>query len=209
MAMDFVKALVVGIIAAVPAGPVLFLVIRNTAVMGTGAGVATGFGSAVADMFYAAVAMFAIAFAKNFIDGHQGEISVVGGIVVSVLGAAIFAKRQVSFPEKNISIGSGRLFSCAAQAVGCVFSNVGALAFMFALLAAFGLEVGNFSSPVWAMVACVGLGELLYWIAASFILHHLVRPSEKVVSLISAGAGMFICIFGIFLIVRGIIILFG
>lgn len=210
MAIDFVKALCVGIIAAIPVGPVLFLVVRNTTAMGTSAGVATGFGSALADMLYAAVAMFAIAFAQNFIDGHQGEISIVGGIIVAVLGAVIFDKRQVSPTEKNISAGPGKLFSCAVQAMGCVFSNVGALAFMFALLAFFGIEAGGtFSSPIWVMVGCVGLGELLYWVTASFLLSHLVRPSEKAMSLVSAVTGMFVCAFGVFLVIRGIIILFG
>jgi len=209
MATDIVKALAVGIIVAAPAGPVLLLVVRNTAAMGMGAGVATGFGSALADMLYAAVAMFAIAFVANFIDGHSGEISLAGGIVVAVIGAVIFTKRQVKAPSGSVSVGPGKLFSCVAQAVGCVFSNVGALAFMFALLAGFGLEAGHVSSPVWLVVACIGLGELLYWIAVSFVLSRFVRPSARTMSFLSVTAGMVICAFGVFIAIKGMIILFG
>ena len=58
MGIEVFRAFLVGICAAVPAGPVLLLVLQKTLSRGREAGILTGLGSAFADTLFATVGLF-------------------------------------------------------------------------------------------------------------------------------------------------------
>lgn len=205
MAIEIFKAVLVGIIAAIPVGPVLLMVIQKTLSRGAAAGIMTGFGSAFADTAYAAVGLFTLAVVENFIERNQALIMIVGGVLIFFIGVGMF-RRRVDLRVSE-SLGKLTLAGCSAQAAGSAFSNPAALAFVFGLLSLFGFGQQDLSLPVWAVLVCVFAGELLYWTIVVFVLSRYVRLSPRVIDRMSKVAGTVVCCFAAVLTVRGILFL--
>lgn len=205
MIVDILKALLVGIIAAIPVGPVLIMAIQKTLCRGRGAGLMIGLGSAFADAVYAAIGLFALSLIEDFIVSNQAVIMIVGGVIVGLLGANMFfsdVKLQLDGQGKTVSD-----FSYAIQAVGSVFSNPAALATMLALLALFRLDSSSLDAPVWAVILCVSIGEFLYWLTVVTLLSTFVKFRESTLRLVSKIAGAGVAVFAIVLIIKGITML--
>lgn len=205
MGIEVFRAFLVGICAAVPAGPVLLLVLQKTLSRGRGAGILTGLGSAFADTLFATVGLFTLSLVDDFITRHETVIMEVGGVLMLLIGFGIFLKGKDVPADKPDESGGLTLFGCTLQAAGTALSNPAALAYILGLLSMLGLVAGGISAPVWAVLAAVGCGELLYWTALVLVISrwfHVKASTLKVVSKI-AGAG--IMCFGIVLVIKGIL----
>ena len=205
MGIEVFRAFLVGICAAVPAGPVLLLVLQKTLSRGRGAGILTGLGSAFADTLFATVGLFTLSLVDDFITRHEAVVMEVGGVLMLLIGFGIFLKGKDVPADKPDESGGLTLFGCTLQAAGTALSNPAALAYMLGLLSMLGLVAGGISAPVWAVLAAVGCGELLYWTALVLVISrwfHVKASTLKVVSMI-AGAG--IMCFGIVLVIKGIL----
>ena len=203
MIIEIIKAMLVGICAAAPVGPVLILVIQKTLCHGRDAGMMTGLGSAVADTVYATVGLLALSLIEDFVKSHSGMIMIIGGVLVGLIGAGVFF-RKVSIRQAD----SGKkvsLIGCSLQSCGSALSNPAALAVMIALLAMFGLYAGKTEAPVWLLAAGVMAGELLYWRLIVNVLSRFVKLKEDVLQIVSRVSGAVIFCFGIFLIIKGIV----
>jgi len=81
----FLKAAGIGLVLAVPLGPIGLLCLRRSLIHGTAAGLVAGLGAATADAVYAAVAAFALGLAAPLI--AQAEwVGALGGIALVGLG---------------------------------------------------------------------------------------------------------------------------
>ena len=67
MSNYLLKGLVIGVVFGVPAGVVGVLSIQRVLTQGAFAGLMTGIGSSVADVFYACVGVFGITFISDFL----------------------------------------------------------------------------------------------------------------------------------------------
>ena len=85
MGIEVFRAFLVGICAAVPAGPVLLLVLQKTLSRGRGAGILTGLGSAFADTLFATVGLFTLSLVDDFITRHETVIMEVGGVLMLLI----------------------------------------------------------------------------------------------------------------------------
>lgn len=205
MLIDMLKALAVGIIAAVPVGPILLMVIQKTLGRGCPAGIATGAGSAFADTVYAAVGLFTLTFVKDFVAGHTALIMIAGGVMIGAIGLNIFF-REVKFNPDD-GMGTMSLAGCALKAACSALSNPAALAFMLGLLMAFGLVSGGIDAPVWAVLAAVWAGEALYWVAVVFVLSRFVHLKDGTLRKVTKLSGAAILCFAAVLFIRGIILI--
>lgn len=205
MTIELLKAFLVGVIAAVPVGPVLLMVLQKTLCRGKAAGIMTGLGSAVADMIYAAVGLFTLSLIGEFINDYQEVIMLCGGVILALIGVNIFFK-EVNLLKEDVPEGLG-LWSCAFQSAGSALSNPAALALMLALLASFGLaaEDGRQAPAVFVTIA-VFAGEWLYWILLVSLLSMKVRLNEKFMKIVTKVAGAGIMCFAVALVVRAIIL---
>lgn len=206
MVFAILKALVAGVLVAIPIGPILVMVIQRTLCYGPRCGRMVGFGAATADAIFAAIGLLALSLMKDFIERNQGWILLVGGLLVGVIGVGMLL-RPVAV---NLQDEPARMspWTCYWQGLGTTLSNPLALGIMMTLLAMFGLaEQGGFLPVVLAPL--VGLGECIYWFSVSAVLARYLRLNMRTLRILSAVAGAVVCVFGIVLVLRGLLLLIG
>ncbi len=99
----FLRGFVLGVVIAAPVGPVGLLCIRRTLEKGMLAGIATGFGAAVADAFFAAIAAFGVTAALSLLTGMEKEIRFFGGFFLMVMAIRMFFKKIEMERSKDIT----------------------------------------------------------------------------------------------------------
>ena len=208
MVVEFIKALLIGIIASAPPGPVSLLVVQKTFCNGRKAGFSAGVGSAFIDTFYAVASLFAFMVIGDFFSRNKSWILVIGGLLVACVGYSMFKRKPIT-AVKVAETSSAKAIQYALQAAGCALANPGALAYMFALVALFRLDVSEASSPMWLIVAFVFIGALTWWFSLAYAADKM-RNNFKVQTLnrVNKAAGLVVIGFGVVLIVRGIIMMF-
>lgn len=94
-----VRGLIIGIVFGVPVGAVGILSVQRALSQGAAAGLVTGLGSSVADVFYACVGVFGITIISDFLLKHQHFICTAGCLVVVLLGIQCFRKKKAENPS--------------------------------------------------------------------------------------------------------------
>ena len=207
MLQEIIKAVLIGIIASVPIGPVSLLVMQKTFCHGRMAGFAAGVGSAVVDTFYALASLFAFMFVDGFINRNQAWILIFGGVLVAAVGYTML-KRKPLERMKVAETSKSKAVQYALQAGGCALANPGALAYMFALVALFKLDVSAAVSPMWMIVLFVFVGALVWWLSFAFAADKLREQFKlKTLNRINRFAGIAVMVFGAILFIRGLMII--
>lgn len=207
MLQELIKAVLIGIIASAPIGPVSLLVMQKTFCHGRMAGFAAGVGSAVVDTFYALASLFAFMFVDGFISRHQAVIFLIGGLLVIVVGYTMLRRKPLD-KVKVAETSKSKALQYALQAGGCALANPGALAYMFALVALFKLDVSVAVSPMWMIVLFVFIGAMVWWMSFAFAADKLREQFKiKTLNRINFVAAIAVMVFGAVLLLRGLMIL--
>ena len=105
------KSIVIGIIVAMPLGPICMLLIKKTLESGIAAGLAIAIGAALGDALYSGIAGFAMASVATFIAQHKLALRLVGkGVMSAVLLSEI---RHWSNKQEHIELSTkGQLALC-------------------------------------------------------------------------------------------------
>lgn len=205
--MDVLKAIVVGVAASAPIGPIAILVIQRTLCKGFKPGFVTSLGSTVVDTIYAIVAIFALAFVQDFIEGNPIPIFIGGGVIIVGLGLSMalanpFRKmnKEKNFPGADVS-AKDFLSACAMG-----LSNPGAIAVMFTLMAFFGIaenRPGDWS--FFPVILGVAGGSAGYWLVVTWCLDRFCRQFDiKTVVWINRIAGAIVIILGLATLAEGV-----
>lgn len=88
-----VQGILMGIVIAMPVGPIALLTMKRTLQAGMWVGFATGLGAAVADTIYGAIAAFGVVAISDFLLAHQGELRILGGVVLLVVGIRLLQQK--------------------------------------------------------------------------------------------------------------------
>ena len=206
MLPDLLKAFAVGFCVAVPAGPVLLFVLQKTLGHGRGAGLVCGLGSASVDTTLAALGLYALSLASAFISEHTDLISLVGGVLIMILGV-MMSRRDVPRSERTLEEREGGNVGFAVQTAGLAASNPGAFAAMLAALTVTGLQAGSLSAPVWAVLLFIFCGEVSYWSALTFIVSRFISVSPRGLRKFSLVSGLVIAAVGLVFSVKGLIMI--
>ena len=83
MILDILKAMLVGVCASVPVGPIAILVIQKSLSKGHKAGFITSLGSVFVDTVFSIIAIFALAFVQDFLARRLYDMT--GDILMSLL----------------------------------------------------------------------------------------------------------------------------
>lgn len=196
------EALLIGVIAAVPVGPVLLMIIQKTLTLGKRAALSAGVGSALADTVYAAIGLLTLSLIADFINAYQAVIMLFGAAIIGFIGVKILFKKvdlDLRSQDNDVSLVSHGL-----QTFTSAMSNPAALAFMLGLLAMFGLSSESSGVPIWALLLAVCAGESLYWFFVVYVLASFIHLKSSTLQMISRIAGVGICIFALILLVRGL-----
>jgi Putative threonine efflux protein len=86
----FIKGILMGLLVSAPLGPIGVLCIQRTVNRGIKSGVRSGLGAALADTFYAIIAVLGLGFIINFIKEEKYWIQLFGAVLIILFAVKIF-----------------------------------------------------------------------------------------------------------------------
>jgi len=187
----FTKGLAIGVAVAAPVGPVGALCIRRALSHGRLSAIATGFGAAMADAFYGAVAAFGLTAISDFLVQYQRPAAAIGGTFLIYLSFRIFrAQRQQSVIET--SSGKFSLLAGFITTFLLTLTNPATILSFAAIFAGIGfLQNAPQAGGAISLVGGVFLGSALWWVVLAFAAHEMKRRLggrfEYFVAIISAS----------------------
>jgi threonine/homoserine/homoserine lactone efflux protein len=96
-----IKGIVIGFITAAPVGPVGFLCAERTINKGKAAGIVSGLGAAMGDIFYGAVAAFGFVGIASAILEYKTSLRAAGAVFLIVMGI-IYLVKKAGVVEKHV-----------------------------------------------------------------------------------------------------------
>lgn len=185
------KGLVVGLAVAAPVGPIGLLCIRRTLTNGRLAGLASGFGAAVADGFYGFLAATGFAL-SGLLLSHGTIMQVGGGLLLLALGAGTFRKGLARRAAKNgAELKRASAIGAFASTFVLTVANPSTILSFVALISALGVGGGPAAAGPYLLVAGVFLGSALWWLGLVHATYFVqARISPRVMRLIDLGSGL-------------------
>ncbi len=159
------KAVGIGLLLAVPLGPIGLLCLRRSLAHGMAAGVVAGLGAATADAIYAAVAAFALGIAAPLI-AKATWLGAVAGLVLIALGLRDLSHRG---GPPDPSTLRGQLGAYAGTLLLTLANPATVLTFA-AVIVGLGL-VPDLASPAQGAVFVAGVfaGSALWWLVLGWL----------------------------------------
>ena len=195
-----IRGIIVGLMIAIPVGPVNILCIHRTLEGGWKSGVVSGLGAAVADMLYGGVAGFSITLVVQFLVREQFWIRFFGGMLLIIIGIWYFFKRPG--PLNAQTQGRGNSYSDLRSTFLLTLTNPTTVLSFLAILAALGM---GHQREWWLTMFLVGgifCGSMLWWIVLGSIVNLFRgRFNDRNLLWMNRLAGLLIGGFGIAAIV--------
>ena len=156
------KGVLVGIIIAVPAGPVGVLCIRRTIFHGRLAGFVSGLGAACADAVFGVIAGFGLTFIADLLLEHQQWLRLGGAVFLLYIGISAFTADPLRGTQSQRD-PEGLLADYASAFALTITNPITILAFLaiFASIGFSGAEATLGRAAI--LVLGVWLGSLLWW----------------------------------------------
>jgi threonine/homoserine/homoserine lactone efflux protein len=188
------SGVVMGLIAAVPIGPVNLICIRRSFAFGPVNGFVSGLGAALGDGVFAAITGFGLTWIAQLIEGYATFIELIGGAMMVWMGWRTFLSPPVNRVEEGPD-GSASLFRAIISTFALTVTNpVTLLSFgvMFAGLGGLAGGAGSFNDAS-LVVAGVVAGSTIWWLALTTLigLFH-ARIDEKAMRIINRGCGVLV-----------------
>jgi threonine/homoserine/homoserine lactone efflux protein len=203
-----IQGAIVGLILAVPVGPLSLICIQRTLSGGKLHGLISGLGVTVADSVYALVAFLGLAVISGFIIGQEMALRIFAGLVLIAVGMRIIYFVPPSGQE-NTEDGSylKDFLSMAAFTI----ANPMTLIFLMVTLPGYGLIFGGTSlTAAAAFVAGFFFGSAMWWVVlCGSIGSFRTRISAGNLTLINRASGIFIICVGAAMIISPVIALVG
>ena len=194
------KAIGIGLLLAVPVGPIGLLCLRRSLTLGMAAGLATGLGAATADAAYAGIAAFALGAAAPHVTG-SGWLGAAGGLALIWLGMRdLLTTQAVSAASETTT----RRLGVYAGAVLLTLANPATILTFAAIILGLGL-VPDMTSTAEGLIFIGGVfaGSALWWVILSTAGDRLgSRLTPATLGWINRAAGAAFIGFGIFAIAR-------
>ncbi len=187
------SGVVMGLIAAVPIGPVNLICIRRSFAFGPLNGFVSGLGAALGDGVFAAVMGFGLTWIAQMIEGYATIIELIGGAMMVWMGYRTFVSPPVPrCPDtKPDSEGTNLARAMASTFALTVTNPVTLLSFgvMFAGLGGLAGGAGSFNDASFVVAGVVG-GSTAWWLTLTAIigLFH-TKIDEKAMRIINRACG--------------------
>ena len=191
-----VKGIVVGIVIAVPVGPVGILCLRRTIFEGRLSGLVSGLGAATADALFGVVAAFGLTLVYRWLISWEDWLRAAGGVYLLYSGgSALFSKADEKMVEESDPETLVRGF---ASAFALTITNPVTILVFLAIFAALGLG-GAPKALLRAAFLVLGVwfGSLLWWLGLSLGVGMFRRSIEpRHVAWVSRGSGLILFLTG-------------
>ncbi len=159
----FFKGIVIGVVIAMPVGPVGTLCVQRTITQGRINGFLTGLGATTADVIFGFIAAFGLSVVSNFLIDQQEWIRLAGGIIICLIGVQVFS---LETQKKIIPIKSPNLLNAFGSAFLIAITNPITIITFVVMFAGLGLVGSNSQyGPATLTVFGVFVGSSLIWLS--------------------------------------------
>ena len=197
-----IRAIIVGFIAALPAGPISVLCIKKSLTERLRSGLATAFGAATGDGIFAAIAALGLTGIGNFLLAHLTALRIIASITLAILGIKSIwyaASSPVQHPSSHTVIGA------YITALVLTLTNPLTLLTFAAAFTAVGLGGVVHQAPSIALGVVIGSGV---WFSALAIFSSMLKNQCSLESLVTiqkvAGILLIVCALGVLLSIAAI-----
>lgn len=198
----FFRGLLIGISIAAPVGPIGVICIRRSLIDGWKSGLAAGLGAALADCFYAILAVIGLAAVTQVFTAINPFLHVGGGLLLLYIGLKMFRSIAVNLTDqadpsrvKNVS-APGVLF----ETFLLTLANPITILSFSAVLTAFGVE--RLSIKALYVVSGVFFGSAAWWLLLSGgVSRFRYSVDQRIMRIINWCSGCIIGAFGIWSLV--------
>ena len=171
--VTLLKGIGLGIVIALPVGPVGVLCVRRTLFEGLAMGLASGLGAAVADTIFGIIAGFGLTFLRDWLLSYQDWFGAGGGLFLLFLGARALAAKKGE-PEP---LAREALFGAFASAFALTITNPITILAFAACFAFAGVTGDAPNLGIALLVAGVFFGSALWWLGLGLGVSGLKRRS--------------------------------
>ena len=208
MLLNFLKAILIGLAASIPLGPLGIVCIQKTLDKGRWAGFAVGLGSSIADCFYAAIALFSVSFISEFLDRNYDWVMLIGGVIILLIGLQIALKNPIKdLRRPKAEALSSRHVREVGRGLLMTITNPGALVLMLGLFAFFHLDMGSYYTTLDVLFVLSGIlvGTATWWfLLSSGISLFRKRFHLRQMLVINRVSGTLIALLGLASLVEGL-----
>ena len=209
-----ISGVIMGLIAAVPIGPVNLICIRRSFAFGPVNGFVSGLGAALGDGVFAAITFFGLTWIAELIQSYDVIIELVGGALLVWFGVHTILSPvagKVEDGDKN-EPGGSTLVRAMVSTFVLTITNPATLIAFASMFASFHALVGGANSYVDAgfVVAGVVGGSAGWWlclISVIGIFH--TRITDRTVRIINRGSGVLVALFGLAVLIHVVMKVFG
>ncbi len=183
-----------GLIIAAPVGPVNVLCLQRTIAKNWRSGLVSGFGSALADSIYGAVAAFSISFVIAFLIREEFWIRLFGGIVLVAIGIWYYFRRPASLEEERRKNGHSDWVSTFLLTL----TNPTTVLSFLAVLAV--LRLGREREWFLTLFVVLGIfcGSMLWWVILTSIANRFRdKVNDRSLLWMNRMGGLAIGLFGV------------
>jgi threonine/homoserine/homoserine lactone efflux protein len=174
--ITLLKGVVVGIVIALPVGPVGVLCVRRTLFEGPVFGFVSGLGAATADTIFGAVAGFGLTFIRDWILSYGDWLALAGSVFLFYIGLRALLTANAPDPEP---LGGERLFGAYASTFALTITNPITILSCAAIFARVGADEQDALLGIGLLVIGVFLGSLLWWLGLSFGISRLCHGARN------------------------------
>jgi threonine/homoserine/homoserine lactone efflux protein len=206
------RGIAIGLAVAIPVGPIALLCMRRTLERGFLVGFATGFGAAVADLFYSSLAAFGISAVESMLLEYRTALSLIGGIFLLGLAARTATAKSPSPDEpESEAVRAARqksrgIVSAAVSGFILTLTNPLTVLGFVAIFAGFGVgqgltDVGRALSLVLGVLG----GSILWWMILTGVVARIRHFfAARTVHRVNVAAGAVIAGFGFYELATGV-----
>lgn len=201
------SGVLMGLIAAVPIGPVNLICIRRTFAFGSLNGFVSGLGAALGDGVFAAITGLGLTWIAQLIEGYATIIELVGGAMLVWIGYKTFTHPPIppSQDDNCTEKGGASLARAIVSTFVLTITNPATLLFftsMFAGLGGLAGGAGSFHDATFVVAGVVG-GSAGWWLALTTLigLFH-TKIDEGWMRTINRGSGGLLVIFGLAVLIH-------
>ena len=198
----------IGLIAAIPIGPVNLLVVRRTLAYDPLHGFMSGLGAVLADAVYASITGFGFTALAQMIKGHSTALEIVGGLMLLYFGARMYIAPPNIRAEDVDASGESKalpLLRAMVSTFALAVTNPATLLAFTALFAGVASIVGQGASYYGAAFLVTGVlaGSTFWWFTLTTITGLFHRHiDDRVMVIINKVSGVVVALFGIGVIVH-------
>jgi threonine/homoserine/homoserine lactone efflux protein len=209
-----ISGVIMGLIAAVPIGPVNLICIRRSFAFGPVNGFVSGLGAALGDGVFAAITFFGLTWIAELIQSYDVIIELVGGALLVWFGVHTILSPVAGKVEDGDKAepGASTLVRAMVSTFVLTITNPATLIAFASMFASFRALVGGANSYVDAgfVVAGVVGGSAGWWLCLTSVIGIFhTRITDRTVRIINRGSGVLVALFGLAVLIHVVMKVLG